>query len=62
MKMITKYLAMLAVTLMASQAVFAESHNPPVILAQQIASLTSSGPNDPAPPVPASDIVQRDAR
>jgi hypothetical protein len=52
---------MLAVMLTASQTVFAESHASSIVLAQQIASLTSSGPNDPAPAIPASDIVQRDA-
>jgi hypothetical protein len=61
MKTFSKYLSMLAVMLTASPAVFAESHASSNILAQQIASLTKSGPNDPAPAIPASDIVQRDA-
>jgi hypothetical protein len=62
MKTVTKYLATLAIMLMVSPAVFAESHMSPVVLAQQVASFTTSGPTDPAPPVPAGDIVQRDAR
>ena len=62
MKTLTKYLAMLAVMLTASQAALAAPREPPVVLAQRIASLTASGPNNPAPPRPGSDIVQRDAR
>jgi hypothetical protein len=61
MKTFPKYLATLAVMLTASQIVFAESRDSPLVLAQKIASLTNSGPNDPAPAVPGSDIVQRDA-
>jgi hypothetical protein len=62
MKTFPKYLALLAVMLMASNVVFAESRTPPLTLAQQITNLTDSGPFDPSPPVPGSDIVQRDAR
>jgi hypothetical protein len=62
MKIFPKYLALLAVMLTASQAVFAASREPPIVLAQQIATLTSSGLHNPAAPVPAGDIVQRDAR
>jgi hypothetical protein len=62
MKTIPNALAMLAVMLMVSPAVFAQPHPSPVILAQQVAGLTSSGFTNPAPPVPAGDIVQRDAR
>jgi hypothetical protein len=60
MKTVSKYLAMLAVMLTASNIVFAEPQQP-VVLAQLIASFTDSGPTDPAPPAPGSDIVQRDA-
>ncbi|HWE73148.1 MAG TPA: hypothetical protein VG328_08320 [Stellaceae bacterium] len=62
MKTLPKYLARLTVILTASIAVFADSHEPPIMVVQQVASLTSSGPNNPAPPVPAGDIVQRDPR
>jgi hypothetical protein len=62
MKTVTKYLALLAVMPMASNAVLAESRATPLTLAQQITNLIDSGPYDPSPPVPGSDIVQRDAR
>jgi hypothetical protein len=62
MKQISKYAVLVAVLLAASHAAFAEAHATPLERAQQIAQLTSSGPHDPAPPIPASDIVQRDAR
>ena len=61
MKQISKY-AVVVVLLAASHAAFAEAHATPLERARQIAELTSSGPHDPAPAVPASDIVQRDAR
>jgi hypothetical protein len=56
MKTVTNYLATRTIMLMVSPAVFAQSHDSPVV------GLTSSGPTNPAPPVPAPDIVQRDAR
>lgn len=62
MKTFPKFLAMLAIMPTASQVCFAASREPPLVLAQQIASLASSGPNNPAPFMPAGDIVQRDAR
>jgi hypothetical protein len=62
MKQFSKYAAILVVLLAASHTAFAEAQASPLEHARQIAELTSSGPHDPAPPVPASDIVQRDAR
>jgi hypothetical protein len=56
MKHILKY-AVLLVLLAASHAAFAEAHATPLERARQIAELTSSGPHDPAPPMPASDIL-----
>jgi hypothetical protein len=64
MKMFSNYLAMLVVLLATSSAVFAQSRATPLERAQQIAQLTAGGPYDPAPAVPASDIVdhQRELR
>lgn len=61
MKTFSKCAAILAL-LLASGAAFAQQHETPLALAQQIASVTAGGPYDPAPAVLASDIVQRDAR
>ena len=61
MKQYSNYLAMLVVLLATGTAAFARSPTTPLERAQQVAALSSSGPYDPAPPVPASDIVyQRD--
>ncbi len=59
MKTLSKYTAMLVLVL-ASSTALAHQHETPLALARQIASLTAGGPYDPAPPVPASDIVHRD--
>lgn len=63
MKQYSKYLAMLVVLLATGTAAFAKSPTTSLDRAQQVADLTASGPYDPAPPVPASDILidQRDA-
>jgi hypothetical protein len=57
MKQYPNYLAMLVVLLATSTVAFAKSPATPLERAQQVADLTTSGPYDPAPPVPASDIV-----
>ena len=62
MKRLSKYALMLAVLPAASHTAFAEAHATPLERARHIAELSSSGPHDPAPAVPASDLVQRDAR
>jgi hypothetical protein len=62
MKILSKYLAMLAVLMAASTTVFADSRATPLERAREIADITAGGPHDPAPPIPAGDIVdhQRD--
>ena len=64
MKLFSKYAPMLVVLLATSTAVFAQSRATPLERARQIAELTAGGPHDPAPAVPASDIVddQRELR
>jgi hypothetical protein len=57
MKQFSKYALMLVALLATSPIAFAGSHATPLERARQIAELTSSGPHDPAPAVPASDIV-----
>jgi len=61
MKQFSIYALMLVVLLATGGIAFAEAHPTPLERARQIAELTSGGPHDPAPAVPASDIVQHDA-
>lgn len=59
MKIISKYVLMLAALLATSSVVLAESRATPLERGQQIAQLTAGGPHDPAPAIPAGDIVTR---
>lgn len=57
MKPLPKYALLLVILLATGSSVFAQSRTAPLERAQQIAALTAGGLHDPAPSIPASDIL-----